>query len=90
VIGIRVAVNRHFIGAESPPNPKALSLDASGAQICGRRCLKVEARLGENQGGGLTKWFEPAAQVFVRFYVRFDPGCDHRSVDKKSYEHRLL
>jgi hypothetical protein len=37
----------------------------------------VEARLGENQGGGLTKWFEPAAQVFVRFYVRFDPGCDY-------------
>src|ERR1051326_2458970 len=58
-------------------NPKALSLSPSGAEICGRRCLKVEARLGENQGGGLTKWFEPAAQVFVRFYVRFDPGCDY-------------
>jgi len=44
---------------------------------CGRRCLRVEARLGENQGGGLTKWFQPAERVFVRFYVRFDPACDY-------------
>lgn len=56
---------------------KALSFAAPGGGVCGRRCLKVEARLGENQGDGLTKWFEPAAQVFVRFYVRFDPGCDY-------------
>jgi len=56
---------------------KALSLSPPGDEICGRRCLKVEARLGENQGGGLTKWFEPAERVFVRFYVRFDAGCDY-------------
>jgi hypothetical protein len=56
---------------------RALSFAAPGDEICGRRCLKVEARLGENQGGGLTKWFEPAEQVFVRFYVRFDSGCDY-------------
>ncbi len=46
-------------------------------EACGRRCLRVEARLGVNQGGGLTKWFQPADRVFVRFYVRFDPGCDY-------------
>jgi hypothetical protein len=45
--------------------------------VCGRRCLKVEAHLNENHGGGLTKRFEPAPQLFVRFYVRFDPGCDY-------------
>lgn len=56
---------------------KALSFAPAGGEVCGQRCMKVEARLGENQGDGLTKWFEPAAQVFVRFYVRFDPGCDY-------------
>ena len=56
---------------------KALSLVPPDSELCGTRCLKVEARLGENQGGGLTKWFEPTPEVFVRFYVRFDPGCDY-------------
>ena len=56
---------------------RALAFAPAGDDICGRRCLKVEARLGENQGGGLTKWFEPAERVFVRFYVRFDPHCDY-------------
>jgi hypothetical protein len=56
---------------------KAISFAAAVDEICGRRCLRVEARLGENHGGGLTKWFESAERVFVRFYVRFDPGCDY-------------
>lgn len=56
---------------------KALSLAPAGGGVCGRLCLKVEARLGENEGDGLTKWFAPVPQVFVRFYVRFDPGCDY-------------
>jgi hypothetical protein len=56
---------------------KALSLASAGEPACGEKCLKVEARLGENQGGGLTKWFEPVDPVFIRFYVRFDPGCDY-------------
>ena len=43
----------------------------------GERCLRVEAHLGKDSGGGLTKWFEPADPVFVRFYTRFDPGCDY-------------
>jgi len=68
---------------QSPAKEKALSFAPPGNDICGKRCLRVEARLGENHGGGLTKWFEsaergaPTGQVFVRFYVRFDPGCDY-------------
>jgi hypothetical protein len=57
---------------------KVLSLAPSQeADVCGQRCLKVEAHLGSDQGGGLTKWFAPSQEVFLRFYVRFDPGCDY-------------
>jgi hypothetical protein len=56
---------------------KALSFAPADDPACGRRCLKVEARLGENQGDGLTKWFEPVPRVFVRFYVRFETNCDY-------------
>lgn len=55
----------------------ARSFAPAGIATGGQRCMKVEARLGENQGGGLTKWFEAPASVFVRFYVRFDPACDY-------------
>jgi hypothetical protein len=48
--------------------------DAAGL---GQRCLRVEAHLGKDTGGGLTKWFEPADPVFIRFYTRFDPACDY-------------
>jgi len=61
----------------SPAKEKVLSFAPAMDEICGRRCLRVEARLGENHGGGLTKWFQPVERVFVRFYVRFDPGCDY-------------
>lgn len=43
----------------------------------GKRCLRVEAHLARDTGGGLTKWFQPADTVFIRFYTRFDPGCDY-------------
>ena len=43
----------------------------------GKRCLRVEAHLGQDTGGGLTKWFEPADPLFIRFYTRFDPACDY-------------
>ncbi len=43
----------------------------------GKRCLRVEAHLGKDTGGGLTKWFEPADTLFIRFYTRFDPACDY-------------
>ena len=56
---------------------KALSFAPAGGGMGGARCMKVEARLGENQGDGLTKWFEPADTVHVRFCVRFDAACDY-------------
>jgi hypothetical protein len=62
---------------QSATKNKALSFSRAGSGACGLRRLKVEARLGENQGGGLTKWFESAQRVFVRFYVPFDPSCDY-------------
>jgi len=56
---------------------RALSLAPPNDEALGKQCLRVEARLGENTGDGFTKWFEPAPQIFVRFYVRFDEGCDY-------------
>lgn len=59
-------------------NGKVLSYTPPGDEArLGRRCLRVEAHLAEDTGGGLTKWFESADTVFVRFYTRFDPGCDY-------------
>jgi hypothetical protein len=43
----------------------------------GKRCLRVEAHLGKDTGGGLTQWFEPVDTVFIRFYTKFDPECDY-------------
>ena len=56
---------------------KALSFVNPGDKLCGKRCVRVESRLGENQGGGFIKWFESADRVFVRFYTRIDPDCDY-------------
>lgn len=56
---------------------RALSLAPTADDACGKQCLRVEARLGENTGDGFTKWFTSTPQVFVRFYVRFDAGCDY-------------
>ncbi len=47
------------------------------AEGLGERCLRVEAHLGKDTGGGFTKWFEPADTVFIRFYTKFDAGCDY-------------
>ena len=63
--------------AQGAGQGKALSFAPAGGGEVGQRCLKVEARLGENEGDGLTKWFEPVGTVFVRFYVRFDSNCDY-------------
>lgn len=43
----------------------------------GQRSLRVTATLGENTGGGLTKWFASHPTIFIRFYTRFDPECDY-------------
>ena len=62
---------------KGPAEGKALSFAPTGAEECGKRCLKVELHLGEQQGDGFTKWFESADTLFVRFYVRFDANCDY-------------
>lgn len=54
-----------------------LSLVDSGNAACGQKSLRVEARLGENEGDGLTQWFESNDTLFVRFYVHFDKACDY-------------
>lgn len=54
---------------------KVLSLVPGGAD--GGRAMRVAATLGENTGGGLTRWFESADVLFVRFYVKFAEDCDY-------------
>ena len=58
---------------------KVLSLvdDSESSPVVGHKSLRVEATLGQNTGGGVTKWFEPSATVFIRFYTKFDPTCDY-------------
>ena len=55
-----------------------LTLQETGDEArLGKRCLRVTAKLGENTGGGMTRWFEPSGTLFVRFYARFDERCDY-------------
>ncbi len=56
---------------------RVLSLADPADPRLGKRALRVEARLGENTGGGLTRWFESADPVHIRFYVKFDAQCDY-------------
>lgn len=56
---------------------RVLSLVEPNAAELGSRCLRVEAHLGQDTGGGLTQWFEPVDRVFIRFYTRFDATCDY-------------
>jgi hypothetical protein len=57
---------------------KVLSFADPGKEAgLGKRCLRVEAHLGRDTGGGLTKWFASADTLHVRFYTRFDAGCDY-------------
>jgi hypothetical protein len=59
-------------------NDKVLGFVSPGVDSgLGKRCLRVEAHLGQDTGGGLTKWFEPADTVFIRFYTRVDAECDY-------------
>ena len=53
------------------------SFPVPGVAELGSHCLRVEAHLGADTGGGPTKWFTPAAAVFVRFYTRFAADCDY-------------
>jgi hypothetical protein len=64
-------------GAEKRDGVLELIDASSDAAPVGRRSLRVTATLGKNTGGGLTKWFEPADPLFIRFYVKFDSACDY-------------
>lgn len=60
------------------PDGKVLQFAPPGKDAGhGARCLRVEAHLGKDTGGGLTKWFEPTDTLFIRFYTKFDAGCDY-------------
>jgi hypothetical protein len=61
----------------SNKNDKVLSFADPAASMLGRRCVRVEAHLKDDTGGGFTKWFEPAETVFIRFYTKFAPDCDY-------------
>ena len=50
---------------------------AGDKPLVGRRSLRVTATLGQNTGGGVTKWFESADRIFIRFYTRFADDCDY-------------
>lgn len=56
---------------------KVLSLAPAGSPELGQQCLRVEAHLGQDTGGGLTKWFPPSERLFIRFYTKFAPDCDY-------------
>ncbi|XZE19057.1 hypothetical protein SH449x_004367 [Pirellulaceae bacterium SH449] len=56
---------------------EALYLVSPEHELGGEHCMKVVARLNKNEGGGLTKWFEPSDTLFFRFYVKFDKECDY-------------
>lgn len=59
-------------------NGSVLSLVSPESDVTlGKRCLRVEAHLGKDTGGGLTRWFESSESVFVRFYVKFALECDY-------------
>jgi hypothetical protein len=59
-------------------NRNVLSFAPSDPAIgLGKRCIRVEAHLGKDYGGGFTRWFQPADPVFIRFYTRFDSKCDY-------------
>lgn len=63
----------------SNPGERVLSLvddGGSGAPV-GKQSVKVTATLGQNTGGGFTKWFPSADRLFIRFYTKFDDQCDY-------------
>ncbi|KAA5539765.1 hypothetical protein FYK55_23495 [Roseiconus nitratireducens] len=56
---------------------ESASQTSQNPSLLGERSLKVTATLGENTGGGFTKWFESADRLFIRFYTKFDKDCDY-------------
>jgi len=66
----------HWDEARDKAN-KVLSVVEPKHPALGKRCLKVTAVLGENTGGGLTKWFESSETLYIRFYTKFDSTADY-------------
>lgn len=56
---------------------KVLSFIDPNDPRLGRRALRVTATLGDNTGGGATKWFASHETLFIRFYCRFHQDCDY-------------
>jgi len=60
------------------PSGNVLSYVDPASPGLGHRCLRVEAHLDKDTGGGLTRWFDSSSDtVFIRFYTKFDPACDY-------------
>src|SRR5262245_55961579 len=45
------------VGNKGGKIPSMVEPEAGAPSGLGRRCLRVEAHLGQDTGGGLTKWF---------------------------------
>lgn len=56
---------------------KVLSIEDPGNTLLGKKSLKVTATLGEDTGGGMTKWFESSNTLFIRFYTKFHESSDY-------------
>lgn len=63
----------------SNPQSRVLKFvdESAASSALGHRSVQVTATLGENQGGGFTKWFQSADRLFIRFYTKFDAQCDY-------------
>lgn len=56
---------------------KVLSIEDPDNAFLGESCLKVTSLLGDNTGGGLTKWFKSNDTLFIRFYTKFSEDADY-------------
>lgn len=68
---------RRWHEIRNPAGAVLQTANPDGPALLGRRCLRVEAHLDRDTGGGLTRWFASAHRLFVRFYTRFVPPCDY-------------
>lgn len=56
---------------------QVLSLVPPADKRLGKQALQVRADLAKNTGGGLTKWFESAPALYIRFYTKFATDADY-------------
>lgn len=62
---------------EATPKPGILSFPDPGKPELGKHCLRVEAHLDRDTGGGVTRWFSSSETLHIRFYTKFHPDCDY-------------